>query len=161
MMEQTKDDFFLLAGKILFIASEFERDTKSLIHSLQLKANVTLFGHDSENLDLFCMELEKFQSTRVLLKQIEKPAELKKIFSLAIKGRNFVAHDLTLDIELLQDDEETLNKFLTDLILPTAQDILKAHSIVKQFIFQFNKDENVSTVSWEKTRFSWLQTLPD
>jgi len=158
-MEIEKNDFFLLSGKMLFVATEFERDTKSLIHSLSLKSKVLSSGTNAKVIEEFCEEILEFKSTKTLLKKIDKPAELQFIFKEAIDARNFIAHELVIDIESLQADEETLNKFIELSIMPNAQKILEAHCIILQLLFQFNKIENTSTHNWRENRLRWLQDL--
>jgi hypothetical protein len=156
-MEKGKDAYFLIVGKMLFIATEFERDIKSLMNSLSFKSQTFWSGVNQEVIEQFCSELEKFQSTKSLLKEIEKPKELQEIFKDAIAARNLVAHEMSLEIEILQDDEESLNKFLQISILPNAKKILEAHCVIQHLIFQFNKVENVSTKNWSENRMRWLQ----
>lgn len=150
---QTKDfdDFYLITGKALFIASDFENDLNALSKFLKIKSDPNILS-SPKLVELF---FEKYQPASKRIKSIGLESDLFNLFDKAVQSRNHIAHMLALSIfNYQQADIESIDRFIEIEVKPHVESILTASSILKSFFAKMNNEDR--PLNWVQKQSDWV-----
>lgn len=149
---QTKefDDFYLITGKALFIASDFENDLKAVSAYFEIITN----PDTPINSTLIELISEKFKSSYKRAQELELEPDLFTLLSKAIKSRNYIAHELALSIYNHQGDLNSITMFIEREIKSNVENVLIASCMLKGFLAEMNNEP--TAVNWIEKQIDWV-----
>lgn len=120
------NEFYTIAGKALRIAVAFERDCKKLAIKCHLdNANFNIddeieFGNFINKFDKFCKSLGPIPLGKVIKKMegylvLDKNVALSDVISEAREARNFLVHDLLIEMEERFEKKENKESFMNEV----------------------------------------------
>lgn len=109
------DNNYAMVGKALTIATKFDNEVKCLLNYFKLRSKPEIVT-DKDELDAFIKEIEEFQYLNTTIKKLKLDKDdFKSFFEDAKKSRNFIAHELTIGLEIISESDDTRNRIKEEL----------------------------------------------
>lgn len=148
---QDFDIFYLVMGKMLFIASDFENELIALSNFLSIRLDPTLLSNPSELIKLF----GGYTPAAQRVKDLGLPANLSLLLKEAVQSRNYIAHELALSVYNNEADQDSLDKFVEHEIKTHIEPILKASYEIKAF--WAIRNNSTLTATWIDKQLNWIK----
>ncbi len=150
-----KDEVYAVLGRALAYASEFENNCRVLAH---------LFDIEHTDKD-FIFEVWNLMNSGTLFQKIKQLVDVHDLpnwtadeIHKARQARNRIAHEIGLGHTKLENTEESIRYFETDILL-TVQEIIKGNQIVldiSRLVKQSKKEHGSDVIAYHSAVCDWL-----
>lgn len=109
------DENYSIVGRALTIATKFEKEVQAIANFLKLKADpLVLF--DDKGFAEFIEKLERHHNNlKNTIDQLKFDTPLNDLLTTAKNSRNFIAHDLTIGLEITSETDIGRQGIINDL----------------------------------------------
>jgi hypothetical protein len=132
------DENYSLVGRALTYATKFEKEVKVLESMFYLKSNNGILN-DEKALKEFIKRIEKFTLNQSI-KELGFESDIENILMKAKNARNFIAHELTIDLIDSADTSEE-REYLLETLKNKITEIAEAEKIILLIQTISNKEE--------------------